>query len=148
VSRTARSVDSGLLQQLSDELMRLGRRRTTTYAGAELDTSAFRILWLLSEGPARTLKELAEELQLEQSTVSRQVSAAIRHGLVERCANVEGAGWAHRPTETGRRAYEHDAQLRVEVYSRVLDDLGRARVDALVAELAAFNDALDRAHQK
>jgi len=147
MTRSLSTVDTGLLRQLGDELMRLGRRRTTTYAGSMLDTSAFRILWLLSEAP-RTLKEVADELQLEQSTVSRQVGAAIRHGLVERWGNPDAGGWLHRPTEQGRAAYEHDAQLRVEVYARVLDDLGRTRVDSLVAELAAFNDALDRAHQK
>jgi DNA-binding MarR family transcriptional regulator len=145
MGRAAKTVDAGLLSELGDELMRLGRRRTTTYPGSLLDTSAFRILWLLAEEP-RTLRTLADELQLEQSTVSRQVSAAIRHGLVERCDKPDAGGWLHRPTEPGRAAYEHDAQLRIDVYSRVLDDLGRARVDSLVAELAEFNDALDRAH--
>jgi DNA-binding MarR family transcriptional regulator len=145
MGRAAKTVDAGLLRELGDELMRLGRRRTTTYAGSLLDTSAFRILWLLSEEP-RTLRVLADELQLEQSTVSRQVSAAIRHGLVERCGKPDTGGWLHRPTEAGHAAYEQDAQLRIDVYSRVLDDLGRARVDSLVAELAEFNDALDRAH--
>jgi DNA-binding MarR family transcriptional regulator len=145
MGRAAKTVDAGLLRGLGDELMRLGRRRTTTYPGSLLDTSAFRILWLLAEEP-RTLRALADELQLEQSTVSRQVSAAIRHGLVERCGKPDPGGWLHRPTERGRAAYEHDAQLRIDVYSRVLDDLGRSRVDSLVAELAEFNDALDRAH--
>jgi DNA-binding MarR family transcriptional regulator len=147
VARSARTVGAGLLRELDDELMRLGRRRTTTYPGSLLDTSAFRVLWLLSEQP-RTLKQVVDELQLEQSTVSRQVAAAIKHGLVERCGRPDAAGWLHRPTEQGRAAYEHDAQLRVEVYSQVLDDLGRERVYSLVAELGAFNDALDRAHQK
>lgn len=146
MARTAKSVDAGLLSGLGDELMRLSRRRSTTYPGSLLDTSAFRILWLISEEP-RSLREVADELQLEQSTVSRQVSAAIRHGLVERCPNDGAGGWLLRPTDEGRAAYQHDAQLRVAVYSRVLDDLGRPRVDSLVAELGAFNDALDRAHQ-
>ena len=147
MTRAAKTVDAGLLRELGDELMRLGRRRTTTYPGSRLDTSAFRILWLLAEEP-RTLRALSDELQLEQSTVSRQVSAAVKHGLVERWGTPGAGGWLHRPTEQGRAAYEHDAQLRVDVYSRVLDDVGRARVDSLVAELAEFNDALDRAHSR
>lgn len=138
--------DTRVLQELADELMRLSQRRTTTYPGSVLDTSAFRILWLLSEGRPRTLKELSEELQLEQSTVNRQVNAAIKHGLVERAENADAAGWLHRPTDAGRAAYQHDGQLRADVYSAVIDELGQPRVDRLVEELREFNDALDRAH--
>jgi DNA-binding MarR family transcriptional regulator len=147
MSDRANAVDTGLLRELGYELMRLRRLRTTTHPGSVLDVSAFRILWLLSEQP-RTLRAVADELQLEQSTVSRQVNAAIRRGLVRRCENDAAGGWLHVPTEQGRVAYEHDLGLRIEVYSRVLDNLGRTRVASLVAELAAFNHALDCADQR
>jgi DNA-binding MarR family transcriptional regulator len=137
-----------LLRDLGDELMRLSRRRATTYPGSTLDTSAFRLLWLLTEGPPRTLRELAEELQLDQSTVNRQVNAAINHGLVERYAVARSVSRLLRPTEAGRAAYLHDGALRAEVYSSVLDELGARRASALVAELREFNDALDRAHAR
>jgi len=136
------------LRDLGDELMRLTRRRATTYPGSTLDPSAFRLLWLLTEGPARTLRELADELQLDQSTVNRQVNAALNHGLVERYAVVDSASRLVRPTEAGRAAYLHDGKLRAEVYNAVLDELGPERAGALVAELREFNDALDRAHAR
>ena len=140
--------DDRMLRALGDELMRLSRRRATTYPGSVLDTSAFRLLWLLTEGPARTLRELADELQLDQSTVNRQVNAAINHGLVERYAVADSASRLVRPTEAGRAAYLHDGELRAEVYNSVLDELGAQRAGALVAELREFNDALDRAHAR
>ena len=137
-----------MLRELGDELMRLSRRRAQTYPGSELDTSAFRLLWLLTEGPPRTLRELADELQLDPSTVTRQVSAAISHGLVERYAVAESPSRLLRPTESGRAAYVHDAALRAQVYDAVLDELGSERARALVAELRELNDGLDRAHSR
>jgi len=140
--------DDRMLRQLGDELMRLSRRRAQTYPGSELDTSAFRLLWLLTEGPSRTLRELADELQLDQSTVNRQVNAAIKHGLVERYAVPDSPSRLLRPTAAGRAAYVHDAALRAEVYQAVLDELGADRSGALVAELRELNDGLDRAHSR
>ncbi len=141
-------MDERVLRELGDELMRLTRRRAQVYPGSRLDTSAFRLLWLLTEGPPRTLRELADELQLDQSTVNRQVNAAIKHGLVERYAVPGSPSRLLRPTEAGRTAYLHDGGLRAEVYNAVLEELGAARAQALVAELRELNDGLDRAHSR
>ncbi|QIG44262.1 winged helix-turn-helix transcriptional regulator [Nocardioides anomalus] len=141
-------MDERVLRELGDELMRLARRRAHVYPGARLDPSAFRLLWLLTEGPPRTLRELAEELQLDPSTVNRQVNAAIGHGLVERYAVPDSPSRLLRPTEAGRAAYVHDGTLRAAVYDEVLKELGRDRAEALVAELRELNDGLDRAHSR
>jgi DNA-binding MarR family transcriptional regulator len=141
-------MEDRVLRELGDELMRLARRGSQHYPGAELDSSAFRVLWLLTEGPPRTLKELADELQLDQSTVNRQVNAAIKRGLVERYAVAASPSRLLRPTPAGSAAYVHDGAIRAEVYNRVLDELGEGRADALVAELRELNDGLDRAHSQ
>ena len=140
--------DAELLRGLGDELMRITRRRTTVYPDARLDASAFRLLWLLTEGPPRTQRELADELQLDPSTVNRQVNAAIKHGLVEWYAEPGAPSRLLRPTTTGAEAYLHDGLARAEVYTQVLDELGHDRSGALVAELREFNDAMDRAHAR
>jgi DNA-binding MarR family transcriptional regulator len=133
------------LRELGDELMRLGRRRSTVYADAVLETSAFRLLWMLTEGEPRTVRELAEELQLDQSTVTRQVNAAIAHGLVERYAVPGSHSRLLRPTEAGAAAYLHDAGLRAAVFAGAMDVLGPQRSEELVGLLRAFNDAMDDA---
>jgi DNA-binding MarR family transcriptional regulator len=97
---------------------------------------------LVEEGP-RSLRELAEDLQLEQSTISRQVAAAVSHGLVERSG---GSPRLVRPTDAGREAYLHDGRLRGEVWSRAIAELGPERGADLIAALHEFNEALDRAH--
>jgi DNA-binding MarR family transcriptional regulator len=140
--------DDALLQALGAEMLRLSRRRTLAYPGSVLETSAFRILWVLSETGPRTLRDLTDELQLEQSTVNRQVNAAIKHGLIERYAVEGSSSMLVRPTPEGREAYLHDGLLRAQVLREALDELGEGRPEALVADLRSFNDALDRAHTR
>jgi DNA-binding MarR family transcriptional regulator len=130
------------LRALGDELMRVGRRRTSGYPGSRLEVSAYRLLWVITEGPA-TLRELAERLQLDQSTVNRQVNAAIQQGLVERYAVPGSPSRRLRPSEAGWAAYRHDSQVRTAVLAGALDDLGPERAAALVDLLRGFNDAWD-----
>lgn len=129
---------------LGGELLRLQRRRTTVYDGTVLDNSAFRLLWLLSDGEPRTLRRLAECLDLEQSTVNRQVNAALAAGYLERFASAGSPGKLVRPSTAGEQAFEHDGRIRAELISRALGELGGARAGRLIADLHAFNDAWDR----
>ncbi len=136
--------ESPVYQELAEELLRNSRRRTNVTPGAILETSAFAILWVLSDGTPRTLRELSEGLGLEQSTVNRQVNAAIKHGYLERFA-VEGQlSRRIRPTAEGVEAFEHDGRLRAQRLNRVFSDLAPGTPEALLHELRAFNDAYDR----
>lgn len=135
--------DDEALRALGAELLRVSRLRAASYPGSQLDNSAFRILWILVERGPLELRELAEELQLERSTVTRQVNAAIGHGLLERYDEAGRAGRLLRPTPAGESAYQHDGLLRAVRLTRALDDLGAERARRLVADLRAFNDALD-----
>ena len=128
---------------LAGELLRLQRRRTTVYEGVVLDNSAFRLLWMLSDGTPRTLRQLSESLDLEQSTVNRQVNAALSAGYVERFAVEGSASKLVRPTAAGEQAFEHDGQIRAELISRALVDLGDDRAARLIGDLRAYNDAWD-----
>lgn len=131
------------MRALGAEVMRLTRRRATSYPGSLLEDSAFRILLVLVEEGPRSLRELADELQLEQSTISRQVGSAVGHGLVERYGD---APRLVRATDPGREAYLHDGRLRGAVWSRAIAELGEERGADLVAALRELNEALDRAH--
>ena len=139
-------MDEALLRALGDEVLRLSGRRLATLPGSRLDSSAFRILWRLEESGPLTLRDLAEQLQLEQSTINRQVNSAIKHRLVERVPAPGRVGTPVRPTETGREAYRHDGLLRAEVMGRAIADLGPGRARDMIEALRAFNDAVDRAH--
>ena len=120
------------------------RRRYEVDPQAILDSSAFQILWLLSDGRARTLRELSVDLDLEQSTVNRQVNAAIKRGYVERFQVPETVSRMHRPTEAGAAAFEHDGRRRADRLNRVFADLAPGDPESLLVQLRAFNDAYER----
>lgn len=128
---------------LGDELLRLQRRRRHVYDGVVLENSAFRILWVLSHGGPRTLRQLCLDLDLEQSTVNRQVNAAIDAGWIERFEVEGSASKPVRPTAAGAEAYRHDGLIRATLIQAALDELGPERAAGLIAELRAFNDAWD-----
>jgi DNA-binding MarR family transcriptional regulator len=133
-----------LLTDLADELMRIGRRRHANVEGTELDLSAFKLLWVLSDGRPRTLRELADELDLELSTINRQVNAAVRTGLLERFTVPDSPSKPVRPTAEGRRLYDHDYAIQADLYRSVLAEIGAEPARELTRGLRAFNDAYDR----
>lgn len=135
--------DAAVLSALGGELLRLQRRRTSVYEGVVLDNSAFRLLWVLSDGTPRTLRQLSECLDLEQSTVNRQVNAAISAGYLERYAVDGSPSKLVRPSPTGEAAFAHDGKIRGDLISRALADLGDERAARLVEDLRDFNDAWD-----
>ncbi|NDK90943.1 winged helix-turn-helix transcriptional regulator [Gordonia desulfuricans] len=135
---------SPLIRDLVDELRRFNRRKTEFYAESVLEASAFAIMLVLSDGRARTLRELTEELGLEQSTVNRQVNNAIKHGYLERFEVAGSLSRFVRPTDTGREAFHHDGMLRAARIEATFADLAPGTPEGLLRELRAFNQAYDR----
>lgn len=83
-------VHEDVLPALEDELIGLCRRARIAARDAartlhpQLDPAAYPLVALLGRTPAMRVSELSAALQLDKSTVSRQVDAAARVGLVER----------------------------------------------------------------
>lgn len=135
-------------RDLAQELLRMSRRRSLVHPGVGLERSAFAILWVLSDGRPRTLRELTADLELEQSTVNRQVNAAIKHGYVERFEVEDSLSKMIRPTDAGREAFRRDGLLRAERLEQVFADLAPGSPQALLHELRAFNDAYERTQHR
>ena len=147
VARTTQSspVTDETLRRLTDELIRIRRRREVGDPSMVLDGSAFKILWLLVDHGPHTLRALADHLQLEQSTINRQVKAVLARGLVQRHSEPGSAGKVVTATPAGERAYRHDAELRREGLRTVVAGLGERTTADLAVGLAALNDAIDLA---
>ncbi|MDF1606234.1 MarR family transcriptional regulator [Nocardioides sp. YIM 152315] len=135
---------TSLLSDLADELLRFGKRRHANVEGTELDTSAFKLLWILSDEQPRTLRELAAELDLELSTINRQVNAAVRAGLLERFSVPGSPSKPVRPTPEGQQLYEHDSAVHADLLRSVLAEMGVAPARELIHGLRAFNNAYER----
>ncbi|MEO9322943.1 MarR family winged helix-turn-helix transcriptional regulator [Nocardioides sp. C4-1] len=144
-TRTPGEDDVGLadVTALGTELLRLQRKRKHVYDGVVLENSAFRILWLLDDGEPRTLRRLAADLDLEQSTVNRQVNAAIDAGWLERFDVAGSASRLVRPTPAGGEAYAHDGRIRAGAIRAALDALGPERAREVIDGFRALNDAWD-----
>lgn len=101
------------------------------------------VLWVLMDAGPRSLRQLSDELGLEQSTVNRQVNAAMTRGLLERVKIESQAARLIQPTSAGVEAYLEDREMRTEFLTTVLAELEPGEA-GLLRELQALNDAYDR----
>lgn len=113
--------------------------RRVVEANTRLTTADLRLLWLLSDGRARTQREISNELNLEQSTVNRQVNASLRAGLLERGAAESGPA-VLAATADGLRRYEADVETFMNLMGTALESLGDDSEQFLVL-LAGFVEA-------
>lgn len=105
-----------------------------------LGTADLRLLWLLADGRARTLKEIADELRLEQSTINRQVNAALASGYVERRRRSGGSAHEFERTEEGRRVFETDTARSLGAYASALARMAPQDSEAFLALAQEFLD--------
>ncbi len=117
-------------------LFRLDLHRRLAEQRSPLGTADGRLLWLLSDGRPRTLREISDALRLEQSTVNRQVNAALAAGLLHRSTAPGRSARLHEPTEEGRARFEEATSLALGAYADGLAALGD--------DAASFLDQLER----
>ena len=128
-------------------LMRLGeatRRSTGLAPHRALDRAAYVILRYLQEFGPQNVTALADRLNLDGSTVTRQVTALANAGLaVRRPDPSDGRGTVIEPTATGLQQVDAVAQARRELYDRVLADWSDEDRQGLAAALDRFNASVE-----
>lgn len=122
----------------------LDRARRAQANQMDLGTADLRILWMFSDETPRTLKEIAAALRLEQSTVNRQINAAMDAGLLQRARRPGSPAHEISPTDKGRRAFEDDVAKSLTAFDSGLAALGD-RVEEFLTDFTAFVDAYDQA---
>jgi DNA-binding MarR family transcriptional regulator len=136
---------------VSDTLVELlrsfGRARARLIAAThDTEWSAHVLLkYLRNEGPMRA-GELAECLHTDPSTVSRQVAALVRDGLLERRADPEDgrASLLVLTSKADATLADHD-RIRVDFFARVLDDWTPGELDTFTRLLARFTADFEQA---
>lgn len=134
-------------RETAAKLFLLDRRRYVVEHRATLGSADLRLLWLLSDGTARTLREISDELDLEQSTVNRQVNKAIQAGHVHRFTESGSPAARVAPTPEGRARLERDVALVIGLYDEALETLGERSGDFLRL-LGDFVEAYEEAVQR
>ncbi|GAA1949042.1 hypothetical protein GCM10009689_32920 [Brevibacterium antiquum] len=99
---------------------------------------------MFSDNRARTLKEIAEELRLEQSTVNRQINAALNTGLLHRNRRASSAAHEFSASAEGQRVFEADVAKSMAAYHSGLEALGPDSEDFL-ADFSRFVQAYGQA---
>jgi len=125
-------------------LARLDRATRVIEHRAHLGTADLRLLWLLANEGSCTMKEIAQLLTLEQSTVNRQVNAALKNGFVEAVERPGEPARVFGPTEEGMRLFAEDVSRSMGVLEGALATVPADEVDRFVEHLTSFADAYRR----
>ncbi|MET8357971.1 MarR family transcriptional regulator [Micromonospora sp. NPDC005171] len=141
--------DASILGRIETEvalLMRFGeatRRATGTAEHRVLDRAAYVILRHLADAGPQNVSALAARLNLDGSTVTRQVSALQRDGLITRTPDPsDGRGTVISPTPAGLQRMAAVQAARTRLYGDMLADWSAEDRDTLAALLSRLNQAL------
>ncbi|MDF3313333.1 helix-turn-helix domain-containing protein [Rhodococcus sp. T2V] len=113
--------------------------------GYQLGLAERRLIALLSDGQARTLRAISEEARLEQSTVNRQVNAALAAGLLERCRTAGSRAQLIAVSDKGLAAYRKDSVWGRRAFTSAMMELGEDDSTAFCELLERFADAYGHA---
>lgn len=131
----SRVVRLGGLPRLADHL--------AARAGIRLDRSAYVLLAALVARPRR-ISELAELLNLDVSTISRQVRTLELAGLARREAvPADRRASLLVATEAGERAAEAQRRARREIFEQLLADSPDEELETMARLLHRLADRLD-----
>lgn len=127
-------------------LMRLGeatRRSTGVQPHRALDRAAYVILRQLEQDGPLNVSVLAAALNLDGSTVTRQVTALEKDHLVERGRDPrDGRGTVIAATPLGLAAVDRVRAARKVLYGKILTGYSDQEQRELAATLERFNEAL------
>ncbi|MEU4553098.1 MarR family winged helix-turn-helix transcriptional regulator [Micromonospora violae] len=127
-------------------LMRFGeatRRATGTAEHRVLDRAAYVILRHLADAGPQNVSALAARLNLDGSTVTRQVSALQRDGLITRTPDPsDGRGTVISPTPAGLQRMAAVQAARTRLYGDMLADWTTDDRETLARLLTRLNEAL------
>jgi DNA-binding MarR family transcriptional regulator len=143
----ANAADLAIAEDLGYQLVRLvsmtsrAKAHIANAAADGIERAAYTLLAHLAlDGPQRTTT-LADAVHSDTSTVSRQVSALVQHGLVEREADPEdGRACLLVATESGRATFDRARAERTRHIAAMLADWPASDRRTLVMLLDRFND--------
>ena len=102
------------------------------------------IAHLVNEGPMRS-SALAELVQSDPSTVSRQVANLVRDGYVVRQADAgDGRATLLVATEKSHQVFQEHRAIRTEAYRRMLKGWSADECATFARLLGRFNDVMDK----
>jgi len=112
-----------------------------------VDSTAYPILFTLADEPHR-VSVLAERVHSDVSTVSRQVSALVTHGLLDKVSDADdGRAQVVRLSSEGEALVDRIRKDRNEWFRTLLDDWTPEDASAFATHLERFGDALETSRE-
>jgi DNA-binding MarR family transcriptional regulator len=112
-----------------------------------VDSTAYPILFTLADEPHR-VSALAELVHSDVSTVSRQVSALVTHGLLDKVSDPDdGRAQVVRLSPEGEALVERIRADRNEWFRTLLDDWTPDDARTFATHLERFGDALESSRE-
>jgi DNA-binding MarR family transcriptional regulator len=109
-----------------------------------IDVTAYPVLFLVAGAGTVRISELATTLHNDVSTVSRQVSALVTSGLLEKSADPsDGRAWVVSLTDHGREALDRIQSSRAAWFQGLLTEWDGPSTTEFVHRLRELGDALD-----
>jgi DNA-binding MarR family transcriptional regulator len=127
--------------------VRRAKARLLAAAGDDVESASYLLLHTVqAEGPIRA-SALAASLQSDLSTVSRQVTALISRGLLERRADqLDGRASLLAVTDAGRARNAEHEQGRNAFFDEVLTGWSTAELSQFAQQLERFTASYDEIH--
>jgi DNA-binding MarR family transcriptional regulator len=121
VDATIASIEASIVTIVREAALPSTQERFVAQSGVGLERAAYGVLRHVAEGGPTRLTELARDLGLDSSTVSRHVSALERLGLLARVADVADRRVANlEVTAAGRKALERLRVARHRFFAELL----------------------------
>ncbi|MFC8730884.1 MarR family winged helix-turn-helix transcriptional regulator [Luteimicrobium sp. NPDC057192] len=124
--------------RVASALFHLDQHRRAVENHGPLNVADGRLLWLFSDRTPRTLRQIADELNLEQSTVNRQVNGAHQAGLLDRQRDPDRGAYVFQASEAGLARFEEAVASSLGQYDDALAALGPGEAAQLVELLGKF----------
>lgn len=116
--------------------------RRAVEAGQLLKVAEGRLLLLLRDGEPRSLRQVADALDLEQSTVNRQVHAALASGVIVRSRPDDSPTYLVEMSDEGRARFAADMDRLMGIYGAAVATIPPAEQERFLEHLAGFVAAL------
>ncbi len=132
------------LSLLRVQKLLLAARHTSPRVHEGVDVAAYPVLFVIAgAGPVR-VSDIATNLHSDVSTVSRQVSALVTHGLVAKETDpTDGRAQVASLTGEGRAALRLIQSSRAQWFQGLLADWDGESATTFIRQLRSLGDALD-----
>jgi DNA-binding MarR family transcriptional regulator len=127
--------------------VRRSKSRLLAQASNDVDSATLMLLHTVALEGSMRASALAANVQADPSTVSRQVAALVRRGLLERQADqADGRVCVLVVTETGRKVIADHEQGRQAFFDQLLSDWSAEELREFAHQLDRFSAAYERTH--